>query len=94
MWQDAILEQENLHVSLRSARGRERSERNEHIHLRLCVPFRRLECCVSLAFTGLSRHDPMNLYYYFIVALTSEEEKKNCCVRRTHNCFVDYTHAT
>jgi hypothetical protein len=61
MWQDPILEQENLHVSLRSARGRERSERNEHIHLRLCVSFRRLECCVPLAFTGLSRHDPMNL---------------------------------
>jgi hypothetical protein len=30
----------------------------------------------------------------YVVALTSEEEKKNCCVRRTHNCFVNYTHAT
>jgi hypothetical protein len=28
------------------------------------------------------------------MAITPEEEKKNCCIRQTHNCFVNYTHAT
>jgi hypothetical protein len=39
-------------------------------------------------------HLMMIVWSKHVVAITSEEEKKNCCVRRTHNCFVNYTHAT
>jgi uncharacterized protein (DUF2237 family) len=39
-------------------------------------------------------HLMMVVWSKHVVALTSEKENKTCCVRQTHNCFLNYTHAT